>query len=306
MKNIITIILIPVLLCANAVSVIAQLSEDRISDVAEIKTKRFQDILDLTKDQATQLKDETKKLMVANSKISYSKNINEQIVKNFEAYYKNLTKLKAGQLSTIKLIDALEREERKEAYESVLQAYSQSADFTEAISNYNWNIVLPILVSYRKDLDKAISVSDKALIDRARTKMLQKYELISNIRQDESYRDRKEVLEFLTKDIISDIQELGLPYLLEKYNDDIVNLRLSLSKHEKEIKQSSKDIYDQYMLDNHKSQLSAEEDFLSMIGISKMLKDSFLLLMNGDSRLESYKINALNLMITGFRVSNQF
>jgi oligoendopeptidase F len=244
--------------------------------------------------------------MMAQSKVGASKNITSEISKNLDKYYGRLSTLKPQQLATLKLMDSLDRQGRREAYKDLMAAYGQNSDFAVAVAAYNWNVVMPILVSYRKDLDRYITPADKAAIHEIRSKMIAKYNFITSIRDHDSSPETEAIVATVQEEILTDIQESILPSLLVKYDDRIVDVRINLGKHEKQIKADIQNIYDEYMIDNYKNQIVAENEFLNMLGISKLLKDSFLLLMDGDSRAASFKINALHLMAHGLAITDQF
>ena len=284
----------------------AQLSQNRIEDIAQIKVERFQNILDLTPSQSLQLKNETIKMMVAQSTIGSSKTISADINKNLEKYYSNLTSLKPQQLATLKLMDSLDRQNRREAYKDLMAAYGQSSEFAIAVAAYNWNVIMPILVSYRKDLDRYIFPADKAAIAELRAKMIVKYNFITSIREHDSSPQTEAIVASIQDEILSDIQDSSLPGLLKKYDERITDVRIGLNQYENQIKKDIRGIYDEYMLDNHRNQIAVEEEFLNMLGISKLLKDSFLLLLDGDSRSTSFKVNALHLMAKSLVITDQF
>ena len=303
-NNIITSLI--VLLSLLTFNLQGQLAQDRIEDIAQIKVDRFQNILDLTPSQSAQLKKETIHLMKAQSTISGGKNITAEINKNLDKYYASLIMLKPQQLATLKLMDSLHRQSRQEAYKDLMVAYGQNSDFAVAVAAYNWNVVMPILVSYRKDLDRYITPADKAAISELRSKMIVKYNFITSIREHDASPQSETVIVSIQDEILSDIQESILPVLLSKYDERIADVRIELNKYEKRIKGDIKSIYDEYVIDNHQNQIAAESEFLGMLGISKLLKNSFLLLLDGDSRAASFKINALHLMAHGLAVTDQF
>lgn len=298
------VILLILLICS--VDIFGQLSQDRIEDIARIKVERFQNILDLTPTQSIQLKKETIKMMVAHSSVANSKNISEEIGKNLDRHYASLTSFKPQQLATLKLMDSLDRQSRREAFKDLMTIYGQSSEFAIAVATYNWNIVMPILVSYRKDLDRYISPADRAVITELRSKMIAKYNFIHSIREYNASPKTEAIVATIQDEILIEIQESALPALLQKYDEQIIEIRVKLNKHEKQINRDIQLIYEENMLDNHRSQLEAEEEFFNMLGISKLLKDSFLFLLDGDSRAASFKINTLYLMANGLAVSDQF
>jgi len=283
-----------------------QLSEERIADLALIKVDRFQNILDLTLTQYTQLKKETINMFAAQGNIISSKNITMEIQKNLDMYYSKLSTLKPQQLATLKLMDSMDRQNRRDAYKDLAAAYGQNSGFAIAVAAHNWNVVMPILVSYRKDLDRYISPADRASISELRSKLIAKYNFITSIRAHDPSPQTESIIASVQDEILSDNQESNIPGLLQKYDERIVNLRLELKKHENQIKKDIQVIYEENMLENHRNQIEAEEEFISMLGISKLLKDSFLLLLDGDSRAASFKINALHIMANGSIVNDQF
>jgi len=288
--------LILLLICLYTLNLQAQLSETRKSDIAEIKVARFQNILDLNPIQSTQLKEQTIIMLNAQSNVSGGKNISRQVNKNLDEYYASLTSLKPQQLATLKLMDSIDREGRKGTYSDLIKAYDQSSEFAISVASYNWNIVLPILVSYRKDLDRYISPADRATISEIRVKMIEKFNFINTVRIRKPSIETEIIISAIQDEILSDIQESALPRLLKKYDDRINNVRSDLAKYEKHINIDIKEIYDEHKLSDHMNQIDNEVEFLGMLGISKLLKASFFLLMDGDSRSASFKIKAVHLM----------
>ncbi|MDF1698394.1 MAG: hypothetical protein P1U56_21265 [Saprospiraceae bacterium] len=306
MKKTKTTLVLIIFLSVCSITIFGQLSQERIEDIAQIKVERFQNILDLSPIQSSQLKKETINMMVAQSAVANNKNISAAIGKNLDKYYASLSSFKPQQLVTLKLLDSLDRQSRREAYKDLMSAYGQSSEFAVAVAAYNWNIIMPILVSYRKDLDRYISPADRAVIAELRSKMIAKYNFITSIREHEASPQTEAIVTTIQDEILTDIHESVLPRLLQKYDEHIVDIRIQLNKHEKQIKKDLQLIYEENMLDNHRNQLAAEEEFFNMLGISKLLKDSFLLLFDGDSRAASFKINTLYLMANGLAISDQF
>lgn len=283
-----------------------QLSQSRLNDLADIKVERFQNILDLTPSQSVQLKKETIKLLLAHGNAANGSNVVAQINKNLDVYYSSLSTLKPQQLATLKLMDSLDRQSRRESYKDLMAEYGQSSDFAVAVAAYNWNISIPILVSYRKDLDRYISPLDQAIIAEMREKMIAKYNFIVSIRENEPSEATESIVSLIQQELLAIIQESELPQLLRKYDDNLASVRAELSKYEGQSKKDIQSIYEDYMVDNYQKQISEESAFLAMLGISKLLKDSFFLLMDGDSRATSFKINAMHLMANSLSVNEQF
>ena len=229
-----------------------------------------------------------------------------QINKNLEQYYTSLTSLKPQQLATLRLMDSLDRQSRRETYKDLMLVYGQSSDFAVDVSAYNWNIAIPILVSYRKDLDRYITPADRATIAEVRAKMIAKYNFINAIREQSPSVETETIVSAVQDEILSDVQASSIPDLIKKYDERISNVRSELQVYEKQINSDVKKVYDNHMLDNHKNQLDNEVEFLNILGVSKLLRDSFFLLLDGDSRSVSFKINALHLMSNELQVTGQF
>ncbi|MFT4535498.1 MAG: hypothetical protein ACJA1A_002604 [Saprospiraceae bacterium] len=306
MKNLNKIITLVFTVFVFVIQANAQLSETRMADIADIKVDRFQNILDLTPSQSNQLKKETIKLLSAHGNVAASKDIIGQINVNLERYYTSLTSFKPQQLATLQLMDSLDRQSRRESYQDLMVAYGQSSDFANSVAAYNWNVVMPILVSYRKDLDRYISPADKATIIELRSKMIAKYNFIYTVREHSPSAETEIIISSIEDEILNDIKESELPDLVKKYNERIVEVRKSLKKYEDEINTDIKNIYEQFILENHKRQIESENEFLGMLGITSLLRDSFLLLLDGDSRSNSFKINALHLMSNELQITDQF
>lgn len=283
-----------------------QLAEDRLIDLANIKVERFQNILDLTPNQSSQMKKETIKLLKAQGNVASSKEIIAQITRNLEGYYSSLNTFKPQQLATLRLMDSLDRQSRRESYKDLMATFGQTSDFAVAVAAYNWNISIPILVSYRKDLESKISPSDRAIIFEIREKMIAKYNFIVSIRENDPTEASEDIVSMIQEEILSSIQNSKLPSLLIKYEDQISNVRSEMSKHERRIKEDIRNIYDTYMIENYQNQIIEKNEFLAMLGISKLFKDSFFLLMDGDSRAISFKMNAMHLMANSLMISDQF
>ena len=212
MKNIITLSLI----FLSIFNLDAQLSQSRMADIADIKVERFQNILDLTSAQAAQLRKETINLFTVQGNVSTSKDIVMQINKNLEQYYASLTSLKPQQLATLRLMDSLDRQSRRETYKDLMLVYGQSSDFAVDVSAYNWNIAIPILVSYRKDLDRYITPADRATIAEVRAKMIAKYNFINAIREQSPSVETETIVSAVQDEILSDVQASSIPDLIKK------------------------------------------------------------------------------------------
>lgn len=295
-----------ILIISFITSVHGQLSQERLFDIAEIKVERFQNILDLTTSQAAQLKKETVKLLKAHSSIAYSKDIASQFNKNLDVYYASLTTFKPQQLATLKLMDSLDRQSRKQSYENLMTAYGHSSEFAIAVATYNWNKCVPILVSYRKDLDVHISQKDKITINQMREMMIAKYDFINNIRDINPSEESENIISHIQDEILKTIQDSELPYLLNKYEEQLTTIRSEMNKYSNQIKTEVRSIYDDHMLDNHQNQIVDENAFVAMLGISKLMRDSFFLLLDGESRSISFKINALHIMANSLMITDQF
>ncbi len=285
---------------------LAQLSSNRLQEVADIKVERFQDILDLTPAQAKQLRAETIKLLRAQSEVIVNKDMIMQMSKNLEHYYASLTSLNSQQLSALKMLDNAERENRRETYREILDNFGHSSDFAVAVSAYNWNIVIPILVSYRKELDNHISKSDRQVIAKTRAKLLMKYELIEDLNDMAETTETDMVISAIQRDILQEIQTSDLPRLIKKYDDKIAQIRQAMSVHEQRIKRDVKSIYETHVTANFQNQIASEDELKNMLGIGKLFRDSFFLLMDGDSRQVSFDINALHLMTYNLKITDQF
>ena len=302
MKYIVSIALI----FMSIFSLAAQLSQSRMADIADIKVERFQNILDLTPAQSAQLKKETIKLLTAHGNVAGSKDIIGQVNKNLEQYYASLTSLKPQQLATLQLMDSLDRQSRRESYRGLMMAYGHSSEFAVSVAAYNWNVVMPILVSYRKDLDRYITAADKATIIELRSQMIAKYNFINAVREHSPSEETETLISNIEDEILNEVKESELPNLVKKYNQRIVEVRVNLKKYEDEINRDIKNIYEQFIIDNHKMQIDSENEFLGMLGITSLLRDSFFLLLDGDSRSASFKINALHLMANELQITDQF
>lgn len=306
MKSLFKVLVITYFCGATSLEVAAQLSANRIADIAEMKVERFQNILDLKPAQAIQLQKETVLLLSNQASVANSTDILAQINTNLETYYKSLSTLTPQQLSTLRLFDSLDRAGRRQAYADVMEAYGQSSDFAVAIAAYNWNVVMPILVSYRKDLDRFVSPEDQATIATIRDEMIAKYNFMVSAREHRPSADTEAIVTRIQAELLSDLLQSGVPRLLQKYEDRLNNLRSELKVHEQKIHSDLTQIFNEYVPENIQSQMSKEADLIYTIGISKLLRDAFFLLMDGGSRAVSFKVNALHLMASESQVIDQF
>ena len=292
--------------CLSIISANSQLTQSRIADIADIKVERFQNILDLTPAQSSQFRKETINMLTAQGSVSNSENIADEITKNLNLYYNSLSSLKPQQLATLKLMDSMDRQSRRDTYKELMKAYGQSSEFAIEVAAYNWNVAIPILVSYRKDLDRYITPADRATIAEVRSSMIVKYNFINTVRENNPSVENEAIISAIQDEIITDINKSAIPRLLKKYDERINNVRIDLQKHEKQINSGVKKIYEKNLLNNHKNQIDREIEFLNIIGVSKLLRDSFFLLLDGDSRSASFKINALHLMSNELQITDQF
>lgn len=292
--------------CLSIISANSQLTQSRIADIADIKVERFQNILDLTPAQSSQFRKETINMLTAQGSVSNSENIADEITKNLNLYYNSLSSLKPQQLATLKLMDSMDRQSRRDTYKELMKAYGQSSEFAIEVAAYNWNVAIPILVSYRKDLDRYITPADRATIAEVRSSMIVKYNFINTVRENNPSVENEAIISAIQDEIITDINKSIIPRLLKKYDERINNVRIDLQKHEKQINSGVKKIYEKNLLNNHKNQIDREIEFLNIIGVSKLLRDSFFLLLDGDSRSASFKINALHLMSNELQITDQF
>ena len=287
-------------------SLSAQLSQDRIVEIADIKVDRFTNILDLTDPQKSQLRKETVKLLVAHSKLPAGVKISEHIDTQLSIYYSNLTSLKPQQLATLKIMDGLDRDSRRKSYIEIAKAYGQSSEFGIAAASYNWNIALPILVSYRKDLDRYLSPADKADLAEVRNQLLTKFNYIVMARKSEPSVETEELVVNLLEDILSDINKSVVPQLVSKYDDRLTNIRAEMSTHEAKVKKDIESLLEMYINPNVINQVRGENELLGLLGISRLMRDSFFLLIDGDSRSRSFKLYAIHNMAIGVSVNDQF
>lgn len=298
-------LLVFVLLLCNLMC-LAQLSTKRMADIADMKVERFESILDLTPSQAAQLRSETIKLLQAHSDIKVQTNIHGQVAANLEAYYAKMTSLQPQQLATLKLMDSLDRQNRKESYQDMMKAYGGNSDFALAVAAYNWDVIMPILVSYRKDLDCYMSESDRATVAEYRDKLITKYNFITALRESTETDQYEAIISNVQDDIIEELQSSPIPGLIKKYDSRIDQIRSDMAKHESKINKDVRAIYNDHMDNTQKMRVEVETELLGMIGVSRLMRDSFFILLNGDSRSESFKINALHIMANSLKVNSQF
>lgn len=284
----------------------AQLSPARIDYLADVKVQRVQDMLDLHPLQAKQLKEETSKLITSQGAVATSANIISEYSKNQERYYRSLSKLTSDQVSTLRLMDELERVSRRDAYSDMLATYNQNSDFAIAVAAYNWNTIIPLLVSYRRDLEKHISKNDKATIAAVRASIIAKYDLVTDVYDQRPSAESGAILDYMSEELLTDIKESQLRGLITKYDDDMADVRRSLAVHEAKIKRDIKAICDAFLLDNQRDQLTTEQEFLEVLGIGKIWRDAFFLLMDPDSRSISFKVNATRLIVGQVLITDQF
>lgn len=288
------------------ISLQAQLSEDRIKDIADMKVKKFTNILDLTPKQAEQFRKQTAIMLLSQSEIAATKDMVSKFQSNLDSYYKTLTSLDAKQLGTLKLMDQMDRSTRRNSYIEMMESFGQTSEFGVAVASYNWNVAIPILVSFRKDLDRYISPTDQVIIADLRTQILSKYDFIIDAQQTSESKETNAIVSAIQDEIIKDINESALPLLLKKYDDKISAIRNGMKTHEIKIKTDISELYELYVGENYKSQIVSEQEFIGLLGIGKLMRDSFFLLLDGDSRTNSFKINATHLMAIGVAVNDQF
>lgn len=306
MKSVLSSVLVLFFATVCASSLTAQLSASRIAEIAEMKVDRFQNILDLSPVQATQLRKQTVVLLTNQSNVASSKDILAQISANLETYYSSLSSLAPQQLSTLRLFDSLDRAGRRDAYADLMDGYGQSSEFAVALAAYTWNVVMPILVSYRKDLDRYVSPEDQAAIAAVRDELIAKYNFMTSAREQKPSAETESIVSQIQADLLTDLQRSVIPSLLKKYDERLASVRSELKAHERKVNEDLKKIYDEYVPENAQMVMKQEADFINTLGISKLLRDAFFLLLDGDSRAASFKISALHLMANETQFVDQF
>jgi len=281
----------------------AQLSEVRWTDMAAMKVERFQNILDLTAEQSVQLTDETLIILQAQGNMQYHADMLARFDENLDAYYTQLTTLKPQQLATLKVMNSLERHGRNQAYEYIVSTYQLPSALGLLMTAYQWNVIIPVLVSYRKDLETSMAREDKLYLLFMREKMINKYNFIHEMREQQPSAKTESLVSHIQQELAILVQDSGLSRLWKKYEKPIRQIQVQMQSEVGRIQNDLRmmfvahvDVADQYPID--------EEEFISTFGFSNLMKDEFFLLLDGESRSLSFKINALYTMTKGESIAD--
>ena len=161
-------------------------------------------------------------------------------------------------------IESLKLEDDKAYLETLVSALSTDSLFIGAYIDFQYNEVLPSLISIRMELDDMISTADKSSLQAIRKEVFQLYDdcLVTCIANKHHNTEILEELDelmivALNKDL-SD-SESGLNKLIEltrKYEDDIHEVYIKHDKKFKDWDRKENEIKSQYILGDHSRSLN--------------------------------------------------
>lgn len=212
-----------------------------------------------------------------------------------------------NELMIYKMIENFKLEDDREYLEELVSALSNDSLFIDAYADFQYNEVLPVLITIRMELEEVISTEDKAEITTIREEIVGLYDncLITCLA---NRHDNTETLENLEELIIVALNkdlnnsQSGLSKLLRltrKYEDEIHSIYIKYEPRFKHWTKKEKEIKDKYILESYNKSLA---DLKKRNGLSSLrhLESEAIFLL-----LDSYDHN-VSRKFFNLGIQNQF
>ena len=240
--------------------VTAQLSDETIDGLAESHADRWATYLNLSKLRKAKLKEAWKKHEKRKSVLlRTSSDISRQLQTENQTFIAELSEfVTPNELMIYKMIENFKLEDDREYLEELVSALSNDSLFIDAYADFQYNEVLPVLITIRMELEEVISTEDKAEITSIREEIVGLYDnclitcLANRHENTETLENLEElIIVALNKDLNN--SQSGLSKLLRltrKYEDEIHSIYIKYEPRFKHWTKKEKEIKDKYILES--------------------------------------------------------